>query len=103
MADFLDSAEELWKSGRANPVSASFGLVFKGITALQAVHAKLRPAAPDAIPEAVTNKESSHVGSAYVPLLKHRSRHGCAAHAPTLAEPWKERPRTVYQCAGPHR
>jgi hypothetical protein len=40
MADFLDRAHDLWKTGKVKDAEVHFDTVFKGISALQAVHSK---------------------------------------------------------------
>jgi NAD-dependent SIR2 family protein deacetylase len=40
MADFLDVAHDLWKTGQVQPYADDFAVVFKGIGTLQRVHSK---------------------------------------------------------------
>ena len=40
MANFLDTAHELWKTGKVQDVESDFARVFGAVSALQAVHSK---------------------------------------------------------------
>ena len=40
MADFLDVAHDLWKTGRIPSDDKNFSIVYKGLSSLQQVHSK---------------------------------------------------------------